>query len=86
MSDIDAKKYITRTSKAGTLLLCEEDGSLQKTSGKRSRQASRKNSIDDAEFHNGVDLSRGTSYHRHSRHMSDRVKGDYREEKRSRSR
>lgn len=89
MSDVKAKKYITRTSKAGTLLLCEEDEENfpQKTSGKRSRQASKEYPIDNAEIqtYNGIDGDgvQGKSYQRHFRYKSDPTKGRFVDKKRS---
>lgn len=58
MSAVNAKRYITRSSKAGTLLLCEEETLPQKTSA-RSRQASKENSIDNAEFPLNSDIDGG---------------------------
>lgn len=79
MSDVKEKKYITRTSKAGTLLLCNDEGFQEKSSGKRSRQASKEYPIDNAEFptynYTEVDGAQGKTYHRHSRNICDRNKG-----------
>lgn len=77
VSDVNAKKYITRTSNAGTLLLCEEESYPQKTSGKRSRQASKGNSIDNAAFSlcNGDGFTPEKTYQRYSRYKSDPTKG-----------
>lgn len=89
MSDVKAKKYITRTSKAGTLLLCEEDeeSSPQKTSGKRCRKASKEYPIDNAEIqtYNGIDSDgvQGKTYQRRSRFKSDPTKGRCVDRKRS---